>query len=140
MPNIEHTLQQVHEELAFEFVRSSGPGGQNVNKVATAVQLRLDLNRTTALPEAAKQRLARLAGRRQTADGILMIEARRYRTQEQNRADAIARLDELIRRALQEPKRRLPTRASASSHEKRIRAKKRKGEIKRSRRDRSYEP
>src|SRR5512143_3961792 len=120
MPSIEHTLRQAHEEVEFDFVRSSGPGGQNVNKVATAAQLRFDVARSAAVPEAARERLARLAGRRITAEGVLVIEARRYRTQEQNRADALARFDDLLTRALQQPKRRVPTKASAASREKRL--------------------
>src|SRR5512143_3779393 len=118
MPNIENILQQAHNELSFDFVRASGPGGQNVNKVASAVQLRFDVLHSKALSEAAGERLARLAGRRMTADGMLVIEARRHRTQEQNRADAIARFDDLVRRAMEPPKLRLPTKASAASRQK----------------------
>ncbi len=139
MPDIERVLRLAHDELQFDFVRSAGPGGQNVNKVATAAQLRFDVAHSVALPEVAKLRLARLAGRRLTADGVLVIEARRYRTQEQNRADAVARFDELLRRALQEPRRRVPTRATAASREKRLQSKRKKSEIKRTRRGSSYE-
>lgn len=139
MPSIEYILRKAHEELEFSFVRSSGPGGQNVNKVATAAQLRFDVARSAALNQAARARLARLAGRRMTVEGILVIEARRYRTQEQNRADALARFDDLLTRALQEPRHRVPTKASAASREKRLQSKKRKGEIKRSRQDRAHE-
>ncbi len=139
MPNTEHILRLAHDELEFEFVRAAGPGGQNVNKVATAAQLRFDVARSVAIPEAAKRRLARLAGRRMTGEGILVLEARRYRTQEKNRADALVRLDDLLRRALQEPKRRVATQATAASRERRLRSKKKKGEIKRDRQSRSYE-
>ncbi len=139
MPDIEPVLRLAHDELQFDFVRSAGPGGQNVNKVATAAQLRFDVAHSRALPEVAKLRLARLAGRRLTADGVLVIEARRYRTQEQNRADAVARFDELLRRTLQEPRRRVPTRATAASREKRLQSKRKKSDIKRARRGSSYE-
>jgi ribosome-associated protein len=121
-------------ELRVEFVRASGPGGQNVNKLATAVQLRWDVAATAALPEAAKLRLRRLAGRRMTAEGALVIEARRYRTQEQNRQDALERLKTLVERALQPPKPRKATRPSAAARQKRLEAKKKRGEIKRLRR------
>jgi ribosome-associated protein len=121
-------------ELRFEFVRATGPGGQNVNKLATAVQLRWDVAATAALPEAAKLRLRRLAGRRMTAEGALVIEARRHRTQEQNRQDALERLKTLVERALQPPKPRRATRPSAAARQKRLEAKKKRGEIKRLRR------
>ncbi len=139
MPNTDHILRLAHEELQFDFVRSSGPGGQNVNKVATAAHLRFDVLHSSALPQAARLRLARLAGRRMTAEGMLLIEARRHRTQEQNRVDAIARFDELLRRALEEPKHRIPTKTTAAARERRLQSKRKKGEVKRTRRDRSYE-
>jgi ribosome-associated protein len=91
-------------DLQFEFIRASGPGGQNVNKLSTACQLRYNLRRSTALPPEAKLRLARLAGSKMSADGWLVIEARRYRTQEQNRLDALRRLGTLVEKALVEPK------------------------------------
>ncbi|MCK6585214.1 MAG: aminoacyl-tRNA hydrolase, partial [Anaerolineales bacterium] len=95
-------------ELQFEYIRASGPGGQNVNKVATAVQLRFDV-RSSSLVEEAKARLISLAGKRVSSDGILVIEAKRFRTQEQNRDDAIRRFVELARKALSKPKARART-------------------------------
>jgi ribosome-associated protein len=117
-------------ELEFRFVRSSGPGGQNVNKVATAVQLRFDVGNSPSLPGDVRTRLIRLAGRRVTQDGILLIEARQFRTQERNREDAIARLVELIRRATENPKPRKKTKPSGAAKEKRIEQKKRRGKAK----------
>ncbi len=139
MTDPERILRLAHNELEFAFVRSAGPGGQNVNKVATTAQLRFDVTASASVPEGMRSRLMRLAGRRLTADGVLVIEARRYRTQEQNRTDAIARFDELLRRAAQEPRRRVPTKASAASREKRLQSKKKKGDVKRQRQSRSLE-
>ena len=110
-------LEIPDDELSLSFVRSSGPGGQNVNKVATAVQLRYDLQHSHALSEAAKLRLRRLSGRRLTADGSILIVARNHRTQERNRREAEQRLAELIRRALEVPKLRKPTRPTRAAHE-----------------------
>lgn len=121
------------EEISFVFVRSSGPGGQNVNKVATAVQLRFDVRDTPSLPEDVKRRLIRLAGKRMTEEGMLVIEARRYRTQERNRQDAIARLYRLVEKALVPPERRVPTRPSSAAVNARLTGKKRRGELKRRR-------
>ena len=121
-------------ELEESFVRASGPGGQNVNKLATAVQLRFDLRRSHSLSEAVKERLARLAGRRLSGDGILVITAQRYRTQERNRQDARDRLVLLIRRALAPPTPRRPTRPTAASRRERLEAKARRAAVKRSRR------
>jgi ribosome-associated protein len=118
-------------EIQLEFVRSSGPGGQNVNRVATAVQLRFDVRNSPSLPDDVRQRLTRIAGKRVTEDGVLIIDARRYRTQERNRQDAIDRLVELIRRAARKPKVRRPTRPTAKSKRRRLEAKRRRSEKKR---------
>lgn len=130
MIEITPSLQIDERELQLDFVRASGPGGQNVNKVATAVQLRFDVN-ASSLPDDVKGRLTRLAGNRITSDGILLIEAKRFRTQEQNREDALERFAELIRRALVPPKPRKRTKLTATSKAKRLKEKKARGDIKR---------
>jgi ribosome-associated protein len=121
-------------EIQMDFVRASGPGGQNVNKTSTAVQLRFDVGHSPALSEDVRERLTRLAGQRITKDGVLVIDARQFRTQERNRRAAIERLTELIRKAAQKPKRRRKTRPTPASQRRRLAAKRRRSEIKRLRR------
>ena len=127
------------EEFEWKFIRSSGPGGQNVNKVASAVQLRFLLPRNLSLPTTAKNRLRRMAGQRLIDDGSILISARSERSQEQNRRDALERLAELIRAALIEPKIRKKTRPTLGSKERRIESKKRRGTTKQGRGTRSWE-
>jgi ribosome-associated protein len=127
------TLTIDDSELEERFVRASGPGGQNVNKVASAVELRFDAARSPALSPDVLHRLRTIAGARMTEDGVLVIDARRHRTQHQNREDARTRLAALIREALVRPKKRRKTRPTVASRERRIEGKRRRSEAKRGR-------
>jgi len=121
------------EEFEWKFIRASGPGGQNVNKVSSAVQLRFLLPANQSLPAAVKQRLRRIAGQRLVDDGSILVAARSERSQEQNRREALARIESLIRQALIEPKIRKKTRPTKASKERRIDSKKKRGATKRRR-------
>ena len=133
MIRITRSIALGEEEISESFVRSSGPGGQRVNKVSTAVHLRFDLGRSTSLPEDVKARLKKIAGRRLTDAGLLVIRAQRYRSQEKNRQDARQRLINLIRKAVQPPKRRKKTRLSATSRAQRLENKRHRSRIKKMR-------
>jgi ribosome-associated protein len=135
MIEITPSLRIDEKEIEVAFVRSPGPGGQNVNKVSSAVQLRFNVQESSSLPEEVKKRLVRLAGKRMTSNGILIIEARQYRFQEQNRQAAQERLKRLIRQALEPPKPRHKTRPTHASVTRRLESKRKRGETKRLRRD-----
>ena len=133
MIQITDAIQIDERELDWDFVRSSGPGGQNVNKVATTVVLRFSTARCPALSSHVRERLRQIAGRKMTSDGDIVIKAGRFRSQSQNREDAIERLVEMIRRAAVQPKKRRKTRPTRSSVEKRLSTKQRRSRIKQQR-------
>jgi ribosome-associated protein len=134
MIEITPSLSVDESNIQIDFIRASGPGGQNVNKVATAVQLRFDICHSPSLDWPTKERLVKLAGSRVTDEGILVIEAKRHRTQEQNRLDAIQRLVVWIQKALERPKERRATRPSAGAKAARVEEKRKRGEVKQARR------
>ena len=139
MIEITATISLDPREIEESFIRSPGPGGQNVNKVATAVQLRFDLRSSPSLPEAVRARAERLAGRRLTKDGVVVITAARFRSQERNREDALARLVALLREAARPPTPRRPTRPSAGAKRRRLDDKTRRGTLKKLRRTKPAE-
>jgi len=130
MIRITPSISIAERELEEHFIRASGPGGQNVNKLASAVELRFDVRRSQSLPDDVRARLERLAGRRLTREGVLVIHAERHRTQERNRQDARERLIELIERAAVAPVARRATKPTAASRERRLQSKKRRSAIK----------
>jgi ribosome-associated protein len=134
MIEITDKISIIESELQFDFIRASGPGGQNVNKVSSAVQLRFDVVNSPSLPEEVRQRLTQIAANRLNKDGVLILEASRFRSQEQNRQEAIQRLVELVRRAAHKPRPRKKTRPSATSIERRLEKKRRRSEKKKLRR------
>jgi len=130
---INSALSLQNNEVTYDFIRASGPGGQNVNKVSTAVQLRFNVKNSPSINEAVKNRLFKIAGKRVSSEGILIIDARRHRSQSKNREDALNRLRELIIKSLAVPKPRRKTKPTLASKEKRLRDKKARSKIKQSR-------
>ena len=130
MIHVTHHIWIDERDIHYDFIRSSGPGGQNVNKVATAVQLRFNATAAARLPGDVRDRLIRLAGKRMTDEGVLIIQARRFRNQERNRQDALDRLIALIRQAAHRPKRRIKTKPTAASGRRRLERKRRRSQLK----------
>ena len=135
MIEITPSIKLDEQEIEFIFIRSPGPGGQNVNKVSSSVQLRFNAHESPSIPTEVQQRLTRLAGRRMTSEGILIIEARQYRSQERNRQAALVRLVRLIQQAAEPPKPRYKTRPTRASVQRRLEVKRKRSETKRLRRD-----
>jgi ribosome-associated protein len=131
MIRVTATISIDETEIQEDFIRASGPGGQKVNKVATAVKLRFDVANSPSIPDDIRERLIRVAGKRVTAEGVLVIDARRFRTQEKNRQDAVDRLGELIRRAVEKPRVRRKTKPTRESKKRRLEEKRRRGSTKR---------
>lgn len=139
MTSLARKIELCQREIGIFFVHASGPGGQNVNKVATTVQLRFDIGSSKSLDAESKMRLVQLGGKRVTDDGVLLMRAGRYRTQAGNREEVLRRFSDLLARSLVPPKTRHKTKPSASSKEQRLRAKLLRGKIKKTRRNADYE-
>jgi len=138
MIEISHGLSINEKEFHYDFIRASGPGGQNVNKVSTAVQLRFDIKNSSSLPSDIRERLLKISGKRLTSEGIMIIASQRFRSQEQNRKDAVNKLIEIIRKASAKPKKRKKSSPSTTSIKNRIISKKQRGSIKSLRRIKHY--